>query len=182
MNAEAIGGQLVPIRPGASRLVWRFPANVGDRALPLFKPTGRNPIWKYVEIPCETEECKGVAKNRGLCSKCYRRWHYENHERKRRGYTKREPKPIGATSLHNGYVLEKVSADKWQLQHRLVMERHLGRTLFPEETVHHKNLDQTDNVLTNLELWSSRHPKGARVEDLVEYAREILSLYGKEMP
>lgn len=33
-----------------------------------------------------------------------------------------------------------------------------------------------------LELWASRHPKGQRVTDLIEYAKEILELYNKQFP
>ena len=63
------------------------------------------------------------------------------------------------------------------LEHRYVMEKKLGRKLFPEETVHHKNGNRAHNAEDNLELFSSRHGPGQRVVDKVSFAVEILRLY-----
>ncbi|WP_209446402.1 HNH endonuclease [Streptomyces sp. MZ04] len=54
-------------------------------------------------------------------------------------------------------------------EHRVVMEREIGRPLERGETVHHINGVRDDNRPENLEIWYSPQPYGQRVEDLIRY-------------
>ena len=80
--------------------------------------------------------------------------------------------PDGSIYVHSaGYIMEK-SGGKWVMQHRLVMEQHLGRALASNERVHHKNGNRQDNRPENLELWtgvgqSKKDPHGVRLVDKV---------------
>jgi hypothetical protein len=66
------------------------------------------------------------------------------------------------------------------LEHVYVMSCHLNRSLLPHENVHHINGVRDDNRLENLELWSTSQPAGQRVIDKLQWAREIIDLYGNE--
>lgn len=72
------------------------------------------------------------------------------------------------------------SKNNLMLEHRLVMEKHLGRYLTKEENVHHINGVRHDNRLENLELWSSGQPGGQRISDKIIWAKEILEKYGTD--
>jgi len=64
------------------------------------------------------------------------------------------------------------------LEHRLVVERDLGRRLATREHVHHKNGDKTDNRLKNLKLVSpAQHGREHRGEHLTWSIEEAACLY-----
>ena len=128
--------------------------------------------------PCKFTGCNMQRRAHELCS-----GHYAQE---RRGV---ELTPLGSTRGSGryinaaGYVLvwapNHPTAPKsgWVMEHRIVMSDHLGRRLFKDENVHHKNGDRADNRFRNLELWSSSQPSGQRVKDKLVWARQMLARY-----
>lgn len=125
----------------------------------------------------------------GLCDAHYRRKLRGSplQSPMRDSYLRGEREESGWTSWRkhkkSGYVVRSrvfEGSQVFQSQHRVVFETILGRPLLTGEEVHHKSGQRDDNRPENLELWSTRQPKGQRVDDKVQFALETLRLYRPE--
>jgi hypothetical protein len=156
---------------------WRF-KKYGD---PLLGATRRPRAPRF----CVVENCDRLHVSKGYC-----RGHLGRIKRNGNvGVLPIRTEPRGSIDK-NGYRSISVPAGTpgarsnrggaWSmLEHRYVMAQILGRPLRADEEVHHKNAERADNRPENLELWSRyKQPPGARAEDLLAWAEEIIALYG----
>ncbi len=123
---------------------------------------------------------RGITKS---CS-CYQKEHMKN----RKGSS--HPSWRGGRSEdYNGYIRihdrDNPNANKsgYVFEHVLVMSHFLGRPLYKNESVHHKNGIRSDNRLDNLELVTvtGHHFFGQRVEDMVIFCEDYLATHAPHL-
>ncbi len=122
-------------------------------------------MYKRTCVVCnKTQKLKGEPRS-DRCRKC-------TNDDMRHG---KNPKRLGTGKYKNkfleknGYFMVSKNGKKYY-EHRLIMEKYLGRELEPSEHIHHKNHDRTDNRLENLEIVNAS-----------EHARHHMAPRAKEM-
>lgn len=137
----------------------------------------RKLMWQRNLPVCTLEGCenKQFSKTSGVC-----RGHRSVQLR-----DSGEAKIGGKWKNRDGYIMVYYPGYRFStkasdniFEHVVVMCDYLGRALLPDENVHHRNGDRTDNRIENLELWSSSQPPGQSVEDKLNWAREVIARYG----
>lgn len=101
----------------------------------------------------EIDICRGKVRVRQKCQTC------RKLKQRPAGWERRQPLPLGSSRVDGGYVVVKTERG-WEREHRMVMERVLGRPLTERESVHHINGVRSDNRPENLELRTRFHGAG----------------------
>lgn len=156
---------------GAHYQRWRHHLPLNVRIRQPAPPSGK----------CTIMGCNALHSARGLCSSHYNRWNRYGDPMKP---PKRAKKGHARYGAPGGYIWifakghPGANKNNCIFEHRIIMEKMLGRLLHKDERVHHKNGIRNDNRPKNLELWVVSHPAGQRVEDQLKWAKEILKRYG----
>lgn len=138
-------GEKTAWQPGKGWSEYRHGHLIRDKRPP--HPKEMDPNWRPWNFGNDArQDC--------VCQTCGVRFK-EHYAAKFCGIKCRDAPKRKETRLQKGrdgmtYRYARDENDKWKAEHRLVMERHLGKKLEPGQIIHHKNEDPLCNDLANL--------------------------------
>ena len=109
--------------------------------------------------------CSMICRNLGMIGRKHSKEACKNRSKALKGRYKREESSQwkgGRIKVQYGYIRIKndthpyCNCHGYVLEHRLIMEKHIGRVLLPTEVVHHINNIKDDNRIENLMLFDSK--------------------------
>lgn len=106
---------------------------------------------------CSVDECNKPTLAKGLCDN-----HYALNKRHGEPVRKRI---FTGEYIKDGYRYVYTSYRHYEPEHRVVMERFLGRKLTPDEHVHHIDGDTLNNSPSNLQIVSASEHLKIHIQD-----------------
>lgn len=122
------------------------------------------------KIPMDCQWCEREFMGRPDAAFCSKRCFYESQSANAQG-----------AMTKSGYRVVADGEGNFRPEHRIVMEKALGRPLLDSDQVHHLNALRWDNRLENLLWMTGSHPAGAAVGDMYDWCQWFIREHEAEV-